>query len=94
MIENIEMRVDPRTAATDMLLRAAVSTTMGIDANRLRHIAVTRRSIDARQKRVMVNLGLRVWVDEEPESVSLVQPVEYRTVTGDMCVVVVGAGPS
>lgn len=94
MIENIEMRVDPRTAATDMLLRAAVSTTMGIDANRLRHIAVTRRSIDARQKRVMVNLGLRVWVDEEPESVSLVQPVEYSPVTGDKSVVVVGAGPA
>ncbi|MDE6764854.1 MAG: FAD-dependent monooxygenase, partial [Duncaniella sp.] len=71
-----------------------VSTTMGIDANRLRHIAVTRRSIDARQKRVMVNLGLRVWVDEEPESVSLVQPVEYRPVTGDKSVVVVGAGPA
>lgn len=94
MTEDIQLRVDPRTAAEPMLLRVAVSTETGIDANRLKHIAVTRRSIDARQKRVMVNLGVRVWIDEEPDSRSLVEPVAYRPVTGDRQAVIVGAGPA
>ncbi len=94
MIENIEMRVDPRTAAEPLRLQAAVSTHLETDANRLRHIAVTRRSIDARQKRVMINLGLRVWIDEEPSSTSLVRPVDYRPVDSDRQAVIVGAGPA
>lgn len=88
------MRVDPRTAAEPLRLQAAVSTHLETDANRLRHIAVTRRSIDARQKRVMINLGLRVWIDEEPSSTSLVRPVDYRPVDSDRQAVIVGAGPA
>ncbi len=95
MINDIELRVDPRTAAEPMLLRVAVSTETGIDANRLRHIAVTRRSIDARQKRVMVNLAVRLWIDEEPDNVSLVRPIEYHLVRDDAKqVIIVGAGPA
>ena len=40
MQDIIELRVDPRTAATEMMLRAAVSTHMGIDANRINHLRV------------------------------------------------------
>ena len=74
MIQTIELRVDPRTAAEDMLLRATASTPLGIDANRIRNLRVTRRSIDARQRRVMVNLSVKVWIDEEPENLSLITP--------------------
>ena len=94
MQDIIELRVDPRTAATEMMLRAAVSTHMGIDANRINHLRVIRRSIDARQRRVMVNLSVKVWVDETPASTSLITPVEYRPVKGDKSAVVVGAGPA
>lgn len=94
MIENIELRTDPRTAAEELRLRGAVSTRLGIDANRIRHIAVTRRSIDARQKHVMVNLGLRVWIDEEPATTSLISPLDYKPVTDCREVIIVGAGPA
>ncbi len=94
MIENIELRTDPRTAAEELRLRGAVSTHLGIDANRICHLAITRRSIDARQKRVMVNLGLRVWIDEEPATTSLINPVDYKPVDSSKEVIIVGAGPA
>lgn len=94
MQDIIELRVDPRTAATEMMLKGAVSTRLGIDANRINHLRVIRRSIDARQRRVMVNLSVKVWVDETPASTSLITPVEYLPVKGDRSAVVVGAGPA
>lgn len=94
MQETLELRVSPRTAAEPMLLKAEVSTLMGVDANRIKHITIIRRSIDARQRRVVVNLSVRVYIDELPAKESLVEPVAYRPVEGDRQVVVVGAGPA
>ncbi len=94
MITDIQLRVDPQTAAETMRLIPLVSTDLGIDANRIKLIKITRRSIDARQKRVMVNLGVRVWIDEMPADTSLAPRIDYPSVAGKPQVVVVGAGPA
>lgn len=94
MITDIQLRVDPQTAAETMRLIPLVSTNLGIDANRIKLIKITRRSIDARQKRVMVNLGVRVWIDEMPADTSLAPRIDYPSVAGKPQVVVVGAGPA
>lgn len=94
MTENLDLRLDPRTAHESLLLTAAISTRLGIDANRIKHITVTRRSIDARQRRVMVNLSVKVYIDETPSDVSLIQPVKYGDVRSGRQVIVVGAGPA
>lgn len=56
MVQTLNLRVDPKTAATNLLLLAYVSTQLSIDANRIKDIRIVRRSIDARQRKVMVNL--------------------------------------
>ncbi|MCM1076466.1 MAG: FAD-binding protein [Bacteroides sp.] len=95
MQENIDIRVTPKVAGEPMLLKADISARLGVDANAIKHITVVRRSIDARQRQVMVNLSLRVYVDEEPDNVSLIKPVDYRPVTAAAkSVIVVGAGPA
>lgn len=94
MQETIELRVEPRTAAEEMLLKAAASTHMRIDANRIKQLRIIRRSIDARQRRVMVNLSVRLWIDETPVDTSLISPVSYKPVDGDRSAIVVGAGPA
>ncbi len=94
MTENIDLRVDPRTAHESLLLTAAISTQLGIDANRIKHITIIRRSIDARQRRVMVNLSVKVHIDETPSATSLIQPVTYGDVRSGKQVIVVGAGPA
>ncbi len=96
MQERLDLRVDPRTAAEDLVLRMAVSTQLGIDVNRIKHIRITRRSIDARQRRVMVNLTVDVWIDEEPDSTGpeIHSPVYATLPSGAPEAVVVGAGPA
>lgn len=93
MTETINLRVAPEIAYTPLRLQAAVSTQMGIDVNRIRDIRITRRSIDARQRNIMINLTLSVSVDEiDPASVR--RPKTYPDVSGKPQVVVVGAGPA
>ena len=95
MIENIDLRVDPRTAAQPLSLAAALSDRLGLDANRIKAHRITRRSIDARQRRVMVNLSVRVWIDEEPATTSLIKAEQFpRLPEGAPEAIVVGAGPA
>lgn len=95
MTTTIDLRVDPRTAAEETLLRVAASTAAAIDPNRIRHLRITRRSIDARQRRVMVNLSVKLWIDETPSDTSLITPVHYPVLPDDAPqAIVVGAGPA
>lgn len=94
MIHDIQLRVDPRTAATEMLLKLQASTGLGIDANRIHDIVIRKRSIDARQRRVMVNLLIAVYVDEDAPASPLLNPVKYGDVSGAPQAIVVGAGPA
>lgn len=93
---DIQLRVEPKIAYTPQLLKAAVSSSLGIDINRLKEVRVRRRSIDARQKRVMINLSIEVFVDEAPlPGESMCQPVAYKKLaSGAPEAIVVGAGPA
>ena len=94
MQETIEVRVTPKVAGEPMLLKVELSGRLGVDANSIRHVTVVRRSIDARQRQVMVNLTLKVYIDEIPDNASLIKPVDYRRLSADKSVVIVGAGPA
>ena len=91
MVQDIQLRVLPRVAATDASIRELVLQELGSDAQDLRDLRVIRRSIDARQRQVMVNLTVRAWLNEEPTAAF--PQVEYRDVSGCPQVIVVGAGP-
>ena len=95
MTADLQLRIDPATAYTPLRLMALVSTRMGIDANRLRDIKILKRSIDARQRQVMVNVTLRAFIDEPAPAHPLFTPIIYTPVAADapQCIVV-GAGPA
>lgn len=95
MTADLQLRLDPATAYTPMRLRARVSTETNIDANRIRDIRIVRRSIDARQRNVMVNLTVRAFVDEDAPEHPLFTPVDYRELPPEApSAIVVGAGPA
>lgn len=94
MIETINMRLRPEAAYNGMRLMAEVSTVLGIDVNRIKDVVVTRRSIDARQRNVMVNLALKVVVDQEDEPIRLSEKIVFPYVGDRPQVIVVGAGPA
>ncbi len=56
------------------------------------HVRIVRRSIDARQRNVMVNLGVQIWVGEQPTELAYT-PIRYGDVARAPQAVVVGAGP-
>ncbi len=94
-IKEVQLRVDPATAASELKLKGLVSTQLQIDANRITSLRITRRSIDARQRRVMVLLTVRVTLDIPPATDSLCEPRRFEPVAADAPeAIVVGAGPA
>ena len=92
MIQDVQLRVVPEVAATEHKLTEVVATHTGLNQKRICGTRIIRRSIDARQRQVMVNLTVRCWVDE-PMAEEAFQRVEYPNVEGKTQVIVVGAGP-
>lgn len=94
MLQKLQLRLKPEVAGDDMRLRVAASTAANIDANRIRKIDILRRSIDARQRQVMINLSVQLHVDSVDESFSRYEPISYPDVSDGKPVIVVGAGPA
>lgn len=74
-------------------LKSVVSGNLKVDKDRIREIVVVRRSIDARNSRIKINLSLEVYLDEQPGKI--VKPhFNYQFVGKKKPVVIVGAGPA
>lgn len=94
MLQKLQLRLKPDVAANEALLRVAASTALNIDANRIKKIDILRRSIDARQRQVMINLSVQLHVDSVDESFERYHAIDYPDVTDSEQVVIVGAGPA
>ena len=64
-----------------------------LPANDIQGIRILKRSIDARQRQVVVNLKVRVYIGEPMTDDFLVPPIEYKPVDGKRQAIVVGMGP-
>ena len=94
MIKELQLRVAPEIAYEEMRLLGKVSTELNVDANSIKKVQITKRSIDARQRNVVINLTIKVYINEYPQNDSLITPINYQKVENAEKVVVVGAGPS
>ncbi len=92
MIQELQLRVTPPVAAQMSVLTDHVAREKGIDARTITHIRVLKRSIDARQRTIYVNLTLRIYINEQPEDDCYPKTV-YQDVSEAPRVIVVGAGP-
>ncbi len=93
MYQEIQIRLRPEEAGSDELLRKAVAEAAGIAIERIVHVDVVKRSVDARQKVVLLNLLTGVHIDRLEEKEKVFIPA-YRNVADKPVVVVVGAGPA
>ena len=89
MIRELNLRILPQEAYNEQSIMAYLQQKEGIKAQAIR---VLKRSIDARQRTIFVNLTVRVYLNEEPEELQYI-PVEYHDVSDRPEVIVVGAGP-
>ena len=93
MVEELQIRVTPRVAASQAEIAHYIASERQLAMARIQGVRVLKRSIDARQRNVMVNLRVRVYLDEPMTRDYLVPPIDYHPVPGDRQAIVVGAGP-
>lgn len=93
MTEKIQLRTTPEVAATEALRLAEAARIAGVEAERIKRVDIISRSIDARQRRVMVNLTLLLHIDEIDETLRRYEPIRYPDVRKSPQAIVVGAGP-
>ena len=92
MIQEYQIRVLPEQAANEQNIKLFISKDKGIDARTIKAIRILKRSIDARQRTIFVNLKIRIYINELPQDEEFVH-TEYQNVEGKPQVIVVGAGP-
>ena len=92
MTHEYQLRVLPQVAANEQSLCSYVAEEYGFDVRTLTAIRILRRSIDARQRTIFVNLKVRVYINEQPAD-DAYEHVDYPDVHERPQVIVVGAGP-
>jgi uncharacterized FAD-dependent dehydrogenase len=92
MIEEYQLRVLPQVAVSEENIIAYLAKEKGFDARTLTHVRVLKRSIDARQRTIYVNLKVRAYINELPQEDDY-QHIEYPYVGDRPQVIVVGEGP-
>lgn len=92
MIKKIELKLAPKDAYNDELIKKICSKKCNVNPEQITHIEKLRRSIDARETPKIV-LQLEVYINEkfiaEPEIKEL-----YKSVKNKKEVIIVGAGPA
>ena len=92
MVNEYQVRVQPHIAANEQALRSWLADEYGFDVRTLTAVRILRRSIDARQRTVFVNLKVRCYINEQPKQDEYVV-TDYPDVSTAPQAIVVGAGP-
>ena len=92
MTQEYQIRVQPHIAANEQSLRSYLADEYGFDVRTVTAVRILRRSIDARQRTIFVNLKVRVYINEQPQQDEY-QHTDYPDVSDRPQVIVVGAGP-
>lgn len=92
MIHEYQLRILPEQAASEQSLKQYIGREKSLDVRTINAIRILKRSIDARQRTIYVNLTIRVFVNETPSEEEF-KRTDYPNVEGRPAVIVVGAGP-
>ena len=92
MTNEYQIRILPEVAAQQDRLRQFLANEYGLRMNEIMAVRILKRSIDARQRTIFVNLKVRVYVNEQPTDDAFVR-TDYPDVSDRQQVIVVGAGP-
>lgn len=92
MIQEYQLRILPEQAASEQSLKQYISREKGLDIRTIHAVRVLKKSIDARQRTIFVNVKAQVFINEEPAEKEFIE-TEYHNVEERPQVIVVGAGP-
>ena len=92
MIQELQLRILPEQAASEQSIKQYVAREKGLDARTIKTVRTLKRSIDARQRTIFVNLTVRLYINELPTDDEYAETY-YPMVDDGPEVIVVGAGP-
>lgn len=93
LVTTLSLTLSPQQAASDATLRTAVARELSLPIESITSVLVRRRNIDARQRRILVNLSVDVYLNGEQPAVDDFSDLIYPDVSSAPSAVVVGAGP-
>ncbi len=92
MIQEYQIRILPEQAASEEGIKRYLAKEKGLDVRTLNQVRVLKRSIDARQRTIFVNLKVRAYINEFPQDDQYIH-TEYPDVSKGQRIIVVGEGP-
>lgn len=93
MVNEYQIRVLPEVAANERGIKEYLSKEKGLSYKNINAVRVLRRSIDARQRTIYINLTVRAFINEMPPAEEY-ERHHYGDVSAAKPVIVVGAGPA
>ncbi|WP_433833607.1 NAD(P)/FAD-dependent oxidoreductase [Flavobacterium anhuiense] len=94
MPKELLLQVTPEIAANESLLKDHLSKQIKVSAQEIQHVSILKRSIDARQKAIKINLKVVIYLKGEPFQETKLELPIYKDVSNAQEVIVVGAGPA
>jgi uncharacterized FAD-dependent dehydrogenase len=94
MPREIQTQVAPEIAANESLLKDHAAKLLHVATKEIQKVVVLKRSIDARQKAIKINIKAAVYFIDEDFKDSNIQLPDYKNVTNSQEVIVIGAGPA
>ncbi|MCD8166290.1 MAG: NAD(P)/FAD-dependent oxidoreductase [Bacteroides sp.] len=92
MIQELQLRILPREGANEQNLKQVAARETGAHPDSILAVRVLKRSIDARQRTIYLNVKLQVFINEYPTAPEY-SSIHYGDVSGSKSVIVIGAGP-
>jgi uncharacterized FAD-dependent dehydrogenase len=94
MSQELLLQVAPEIAVNDQLIKEQVAKLIRVSVADIKHISILKRSIDARQKAIKINLKVTIYFQEDEFIEERIQLPDYKNVSNSPEVIVVGAGPA
>jgi uncharacterized FAD-dependent dehydrogenase len=94
MPREFQFQVSPEVAANENLLAQHVAKLFQVSPKEIQKVVVVKRSIDARQKVIKINIKVTVFLVGEAYTEQKIELPDYPNVANKQEVIVVGAGPA
>lgn len=92
-MQQIQLRLTPEQAASDASIRTHAARALRIAPEAISSVQVRKQTIDARQRRIAINLTVDVYEQGEMPAIDTFDDLIYPDVSARPAVIVVGAGP-
>ncbi len=93
MIKELQYRLLPQETSSEQIIKTIISREEAIPLQDISAVRILKKSIDARQRTIYVNLKLQVFINEQPEEEAYIK-TQYKDVSEATPIIIVGAGPA